>query len=153
MLAPDPDARLPIPRSDALVRRLLLANLLTTLAPIGAAGLAALAETEVVVGEAVVSAALAVGLGRRFDSAERLLDPLGLVLISGGEPLAPIVELAKRGTMMRSVWCLHPRLPLIDTHQRHGESWLSREHGGTELISDPVFGRAVPVAAIYRDIG
>jgi len=152
MLAADPDARLAQPLSDALARRLLLANLLTALAPIAAAGLVAVAETEVVVGEAVVHALLAVGLQRRFDAAERMLDPLGLVLIAGAEPLPPLVELARRGTMMRSIWCLHPRLPLIDTHRRHGEVWLSSEHGGLEVIRDPVFGPAVPVAAIYRDV-
>lgn len=152
MLAPDPDARLAQPLSDALARRLLLANLLTALAPIAAVGLAPVLETEVVVGEAVVPALLAVSLQRRFDAAERLLDPLGLVLIAGAEPLPTLLERARRGTMMRSIWCLHPRLPMIDTHQRHGDVWLSSEHGGREVIRDPVFGRAVSVAAIYRDV-
>lgn len=152
MLAPDPDARPALPLSDALARRLLLANLLTVLAPIAGAGLVAVTETEVVVGETGLRAALAVGLQRRFDAAERMLDPLGIVLIAGDEPLAPLLEQARRGTMMRSVWCLHPRLPLIDTHQRHGEAWLAREHGRLDVISDPVFGPVVPVAAIYRDL-
>lgn len=157
MLAPDPDVRLAVPPSESLARRLLLANLLTLLAPIRAAGLVALAECEAVVAEAVLRAEIAVGLRRRFDTAERLLDPLALVLIADTAPDALRLEAARldaalRGTMMRSVWCLDPLRPIARTHHRHGESWLAQEHGPADLIHDPLLGRAIPVAEVYRDI-